>query len=375
MGRPANADTRTSAQDLQSIISLLDPRCGPADAQQLLGGGGELFRLAQTQHVAAVLHHRWSDSLLATAATGDRASWQRLAYTAAALPVLRRAETLGALRALNQAGVEPIVMRGLWLAEKVYPDPAMRPYADVDLVVPIESVNAAMQALGDRGYECHEDVAPIDPGQFRRLMAAGYYEGSGAWSKAISERLEVQLDLHTSLAVLSRAWWPYRPTPEYLYERTQPWTIDGIRARAFEPHFSLIALCENMCRHGLARPSRGNLLIRHYDVLLVCNTLGDDDWDRLVDDGRELHMGPHVATVLRAVEGMWGRHWPAGLVRRLSPGRLADGLARYAATRPGWLGLRGRIALFHACALGGPGRAAWFLAKNVTLGVRSLSRQ
>jgi len=138
--------------------------------------------------------------------------------------------------------------------------------------------------------------------------------------------------------------------------------------------FSLVALCENICRHALARASRRNLLVRFYDVLLLSLMMRPDAWDRLCEDAREFRFGAHVAAVLRAVGEMWEPRWPDDLLARLEPRPLAARLARCALRRPRWLGKRGRIALFHACATGGPLAAGRYVINNIVPGIGSFFR-
>jgi hypothetical protein len=59
----------------------------------------------------------------------------------------------------DACGVEPVLIKGPEVAERLYPQRTLRPFADLDLVVPAERMRAAAVALGDElGYET--DVEP-----------------------------------------------------------------------------------------------------------------------------------------------------------------------------------------------------------------------
>src|SRR5262245_59089185 len=61
-------------------------------------------------------------------------------------------------RALRAAGVEPILIKG-WASARLYPEPGLRPYGDVDLVVRPEQYAAAMAVLNEgQSDECAVDL-------------------------------------------------------------------------------------------------------------------------------------------------------------------------------------------------------------------------
>lgn len=70
---------------------------------------------------------------------------------AAAVELLRRRELLEVLRALDDAGVAPLLLKGTALAYSIYPSPVLRPRADTDLLIPDddrERLEGALLALG-----------------------------------------------------------------------------------------------------------------------------------------------------------------------------------------------------------------------------------
>ena len=71
----------------------------------------------------------------------------RDAYRYAALEAAIHEENLRELvAALQAAGIQPLLVKG-WAVARLYPEPALRPYSDVDLWVPPEQLARAQQAV------------------------------------------------------------------------------------------------------------------------------------------------------------------------------------------------------------------------------------
>lgn len=71
---------------------------------------------------------------------------------------------LGLLDLLGQAGIRPLVLKGLALAWQAYPDPALRPVSDIDLLLEKDDLLSALNLLERAGYRVN---AP--PAQRNRL--------------------------------------------------------------------------------------------------------------------------------------------------------------------------------------------------------------
>lgn len=130
----------------------------------------------------------------------------RLFVLQAALHEERIARAFAALRA---AGVDAILGKG-WAVARLYPDPGLRPYGDVDLYVRPEDHAAARKALPDP-------------------QAGG-------------------IDLHRGFAELDDR------RADELFARSRVETLRGVEIRVFalEDHVRLLAL--HMLRHGVLRP-------------------------------------------------------------------------------------------------------------------------
>jgi hypothetical protein len=157
----------------------------------------------------------------------------RLIALQAAVHEQRVAEAFAALRA---AGVEAILGKG-WAMARLYPDPGLRPYGDIDLYVPPEHYGAALDALGDPQRE--------------------------------------SIDLHRGFAELDDR------RPDELVSRSHVETLRGVEVRVFgaEDHVRLVAL--HMLRHGILRP------LWLCDVALALESRPPDfDWDAFARGSR-----------------------------------------------------------------------------------------
>lgn len=87
-----------------------------------------------------------------------RNSWAQ-AFRFQALQALRQQADLAATaRLLQQQGLQPLALKGAWLSRFAYPQPAMRPLRDIDLLLDAETVLSGYQTLLDAGYSRATDA-------------------------------------------------------------------------------------------------------------------------------------------------------------------------------------------------------------------------
>lgn len=176
---------------------------------------------------------------------------------------------------LRGEGVEPILVKG-WAVARVYSEPGLRPYDDIDLIV--------------------------HPGDFRKAETA------------LKERAESNdwVDLHNGFGSLDE-----RPF-EDLIARSRLRAAGDVSVRVLSPEDHLRVLSLHLLRHGAFRP----LWLCDIGAALEAQGL-DFDWDRCLSGSRP------KADWLACT---------AGLAHRLL-GAKVEGtpVARRAANLPGWL--------------------------------------
>jgi len=135
--RDAGGQTALAAADLERFLEAL-PNTAWAD----------IVRSAEAIGVGALLSH----SLQRSAPSPARADLVDLARRTRLRGDRLLAERRAAGFALSWAGVAHLWLKGAWLAEIHYPEPAARPMADLDLLVRQGDLEAASDALGTLGY-------------------------------------------------------------------------------------------------------------------------------------------------------------------------------------------------------------------------------
>lgn len=129
----------------------------------------------------------------------------------AVLAALHEQQLIQALTRLRSAGVEPLLAKG-WAVARLYPEPGLRPYGDIDLYVSPDRHGPAAAALRD-------------------LVAQG-----------------CPVDLHAGIRPLSD-----RDTDE-ISRRAYPIPLGGTEVRVLGPEDQLRFLCQHMLEHGAWRP-------------------------------------------------------------------------------------------------------------------------
>jgi hypothetical protein len=192
--------------------------------------------------------------LLLASGTGPLAWWRirdsQLAHTPSAerLHTAYRVQSLKAaehqlrigplIERFRARGIEPILMKG-WSLAGLYPEAGLRPYNDVDLIIPTEQVEAALSLLGDG-----------DPA--------------------------VDLEHDKITRFDHRSW-------RDIYSRSRLLSLGDTQVRVLSSEDQLRALCIHFLKHGGCRP------LWLCDIaLLVESRPADFNWDVFLGNGRKL---------------------------------------------------------------------------------------
>jgi len=207
---------------------------------------------------------------------------------------------LGAvLPALSARGVRTILLKGPALARSVYPEPELRPYDDLDLLVrPCDERSAAGAVatldLVESGDEPPGSRPPGTAAFHRR------FEGSGGLTL---------LELHTDCLQLG-----IEPVAEEgRWARAVP--VPGLPgALMLSPADSVVHLAVHAQKHGFAR------LVHLKDLDLTVRGAPDLDWGRVIAAAREEGVLVPVWYALRMARDMLGTPVPPTSLRGVRPG-------------------------------------------------------
>jgi hypothetical protein len=157
---------------------------------------------------------------------------------------------------LRKVGVEPLLAKG-WAAASLYPDAALRPYGDIDLLVRREQFNAAQAVL------------------------------------ARDELSDCWVDLHSQYSELEGR------SIEELFKRSRLTELDGeaIRVLSAEDHLALLAI--HLLKHGAWRP------IWLCDIAASIESVANDfDWKLCLGSSRK--RGKWISVTIALAEELLG---------------------------------------------------------------------
>ncbi len=270
---------------------------------------GAFLMLAEGQGVAPLVYWRleasgWSHRLPAAV----RASLRRLYYQSAAQNSLLRRELESILEALAAAHIPVIVLKGAHLAVALYPDIALRPMHDLDLLVHEGDFENARQVLTKIGYT---EPFPVLSQKVTREVGFELY-----LSKPNAQTPGVELHWGLVGGRDDRR----SPPLSWFWENSQPFLAanrlqDVSYIRALTPTANLLYLCGPLFRdHGRA----SELFLWLYDIhLLLTLQAGEINWQTVMEKAQEFGWLQPVFSGLWATQSDFHTPLPPDLLDEL----------------------------------------------------------
>ena len=295
---PASADSE-SAAELASrwIASVLGDGSAfppvPAVAPELIA------RCAEEQGVAALLHrqlHQTSaNSQVPKALRQALAEWHGRAV---ALEMLRSMETRRVLSALQQAGIELLVLKGAALGQWAYPASYLRARDDLDLLFRDRSVaRQAQVVLAALGYAGEE--LPANGPQFELTM-----------TRRQTDRPDWHIDVHWRISqhpVFAERF----DFPELLAE-SLPLPEGG---RGLGRVDALLHAAVHRVSNLLI--GQGDRLIWLYDLPCIAEQLQAEDWAQVLCRAQDKQLAGPLVAAMQACQRLFGTVWPVDALRAL----------------------------------------------------------
>jgi hypothetical protein len=202
------------------------------------------------------------------------------------------------LGGLEAAGVPAIVLKGAALAEAVYGNPAVRPMADVDLLVREEHVPSALRALAAANYRA------IPPRAYRCEVLARKPGETNA-----------VIELHWSLFV--PFYYQYSVPMDWFWATALPLELGGASTRMLGPEAQLLHLCGHLLLHHGGAQEAGHLWL--YDLAAVISRYEPRlDWDDLVGRAQAYDLVLPLQRILPRVSETWRAPIPIGVLERVA---------------------------------------------------------
>ena len=195
---------------------------------------------------------------------------------------------------LNAAGAPVVVLKGPVVAQHYYPDPSLRPYGDIDILVHERDLKHVSMLLLARGY--HEKNGADDHAGER------IHECHGIFQRIfINDQTGMIVEVHCDHLQIG-----LEPVGmDQIWESSVPLSVGQGSAGALEDHDLFVQLCVHLQRHGYERL----IWFKDLDLIVRRDSL---DWRSVSRRAEEQGCLGAVAYALSLLPGMLGTPLPAG---------------------------------------------------------------
>jgi hypothetical protein len=239
-----------------------------------------VFAVALRERLAALAWLRSGDTIRESAPRDVVDRWRTLAVSADQRGRERLTLLAGALQALSQRGIAPVVLKGMPLSLRLYGDPFVRSSDDIDLFVDAGQRGAARSALESLGWRVVDGAPPWD-----ELFTLG--AGSMLYLE-LHERLVTDYLAHLDLSP----------------RESVDMSVEDVRVRAFAGTDEPAYLAAHLAGHQLPP------LLWVVDFHSLWSMLAAEDQERATERARRLGFErylrwalDHVSLMERAADG------------------------------------------------------------------------
>ena len=217
------------------------------------------------------------------------------------------AELFRLLALFAAADIEVVTIKGPALSVRAYGDPAIRQYADLDLLVRDRNILRATEVMMEAGYNPRVSLSTI-----KAEKVPGEYLFSGT-------RIKQTIDFHTERTC---RYYP-RPVPvERLFERKVRVPLDSQEAPALSAEDELIFISVHGAKHLWER------LIWIADVAALVSRQKTIDWNYVYKAAHETGAGHMVDVGLRLAGELLEAPLPEGIWEKVRTNPIAGKLSQ-----------------------------------------------
>lgn len=218
------------------------------------------------------------------------------------------------LKALSEAGVDTVLLKGYALGQMLYNQPTLRFYSDFDLLVRVEQLDAAERQMTVLGYEPDEQQYPRTWYRENHHHLAPFVRDGSLpvevhWNlvePAVSGHMQIDLDS--------------------IWTESRSFNVNDVTTRILclehlLVHLSIHAVTIHFFEMGLKPLCDVCTLLERYGERL--------DWDKLIRTSLDWRCGRQVYLMLRLVSELFEIKLPEAALRRLSPEDIAPSFLEY----------------------------------------------
>ncbi len=227
---------------------------------------------------------------------------------------------IGALRqvlaSFQEAGIHCIILKGIALAERVYPNIAMRGMSNVDILVRKADLFNADERLCSLGYTSQDSTAT------QAILNPAGYLASLEYRKHEPAPLSLHVHWHPVNTSIPAAIFAERIDIDRLLERATASVVADSQAWILSPEHLIIYLCEHALRIGHSF----DRLILVCDIFYAIKAFEDTiDWDFLVEESRRFNLSRFVYHGLTIVKYHTSLNIPEACMAKLRPPDISWG--------------------------------------------------
>lgn len=229
------------------------------------------------------------------------------------------------LNLLKNEKIELLLFKGIILCLTVYPDPALRKFADIDAIIKENDLPIIREILKNRGYVEKKQIS------------------SFLFTQEINQDISLYLELHTKLKPLR----PYEVKIDELWQRSKEKDIFGSQVRFPSWEDTFILLCLHIKKHSHCMSLRFIC-----DIAWVLNSYGDKlNWDYVQKITVKNHISNNIYFCLYLSNEILGIPLPPLVLERFNPPLFYKKSIRYLVNKnnffelPLWRGYLLRVIL------------------------------
>ncbi|HEX6033311.1 MAG TPA: nucleotidyltransferase family protein, partial [Anaerolineales bacterium] len=220
------------------------------------------------------------------------------------------------LKAAEAQNIPTIVLKGLWLCERVYQLPSMRPGGDIDILVRRQDVDAGLKLLAEQGID---EFWP-------NLLKDEYFTRHHLHQQRSTADLNIWFEIHWAL---DHPYTLLTVDYESIFARAKPAHLLGAPIQEMATPDLLLSLAIHLVKHAVYLPSlvdrddlpriilADGMLMYYLDVTEVLKQYPDIDWDLTIKLARDWGAVDILGSVLRVCK----RYFNAPV-----PGKVFDAL-------------------------------------------------
>lgn len=220
------------------------------------------------------------------------------------------------LKSADARGIKTIVLKGLWMCEKIYQDPAMRPGADIDILVHRDQVDGCLELLKQ------QDIGEFWP----NLLKDEYFTRHHLHQQRSTPDLNIWFEIHWALDH------PYTLlTVDYegIFARAQRSTLLNAPIQEMAVPDLLLSLAIHLVKHAVYLPSllerddlpriilADGMLMYYLDITEVLKQNKEIDWDLTIQLARDWGAMDILASVLQVCKRYFDAPVPGEVISAL----------------------------------------------------------